>query len=79
VPDREDAAVDRVKPPEGDAVIDGSMPEAKSHQLPPRDHTVLPLRELGNQGVSGSSGTFAPYFGANVPLDAHARIVAARA
>ncbi len=37
-----DAAMDRVEPADGDAVIDGAIAKAEPNQLLARDHPVLP-------------------------------------
>jgi hypothetical protein len=48
VADREDAAMDRMQPPCGDAMLHGAAAESEAKQLPQGDHAVLPIGELCN-------------------------------
>jgi hypothetical protein len=76
VADGEDAAVQRMQPPQRDTMIDRAAPDAQRRQLRPRHHAVLARREVGDLGIDGSSRTFAMDVNANVRLDRHGTIVA---
>ncbi len=49
---RVDAAVDRAKAPRSESGIDCAPPQAKLHELPPRDHAVLLRRERGKRPLA---------------------------
>jgi hypothetical protein len=51
VPDREDTAMERVEPAEGDAMVDRAFAEAGRRQLGAPDDAVLPPRERGDHLV----------------------------
>jgi hypothetical protein len=67
------AAVEGVEAPSLQPMIDRAGPQAEGGQLRPRHNAVLALRERRNPPVVFTSLTFAPYYGVNVRLVAHAR------
>jgi NAD(P)-dependent dehydrogenase (short-subunit alcohol dehydrogenase family) len=79
MPDGEHAAVGGMQPLARNAVVDSALSEPEIAQLGAGDQAVLTRRERRDRRVRRSRVIFAPYDRANITLDSHARIVAARA
>jgi hypothetical protein len=62
------ASVHDVKPLRLHPPIDRSGTEAELQQLPPRNHTVLPIGELSDRSLA-SRGTSTRHIGVDVPFD----------
>jgi hypothetical protein len=71
VADGVDAAVERVEPAHGEAVLDCTPPEPELRQLPAGDDTVLPGGEGGDRRVGAARPTFTPYFVVKVERARH--------
>jgi hypothetical protein len=54
-----------------DPPLDRAAPDTRSEQLPPRDKSVLPLRQLGNDPIHITSAAFATYGVVNAALVPH--------
>ena len=68
--------VDRMQPPALQAVLDSSSAQAEPGQLGVRHHCMLPFSELGNEEVWMPRGIFDSYVMSDIPLAAHASIIA---
>jgi hypothetical protein len=79
VADREHGAVNDVQATALEAMVDRSGAEPQLGQLRTRHDAVLAHGQARDRRVRRTSVTFAPYVGAKVNVDPHARMVAARA
>jgi hypothetical protein len=78
MPDRERAAIDRMRSPARLAMPNRSAPEPRFDRLRQRHHAVPASREQRDRLV-GSRVRFCTYVMPNRTLDSHAPMVAARA
>jgi hypothetical protein len=76
MPDRIDAAVQRLQHAGHDATVDRIFAHVGADQLPASDDSVLARRQAGDRLVGRSRRTFAAPETGNVRLDRHAPMVA---